>query len=316
MEVGSYSYRMEVTNSVDNSCVISETVELEIVGLPTVSAEVTSPTCFLSMTNSDGSIMLSGFTDERFDYNIGNSYTGSAIYSTASSIPVNGVIVNTLPNPSGMEEYTIRIFDSYDCWRDTTVTLLEVDCRIYDYGDLPDISNSTAIGDYQTDSLNTGPGHLIISGLFLGNSIDEETDGQSSNDALGDGTDEDGIVFSATMQLRIGGILNIPFSATNTTGTTAHFEMWIDWNGDGDFDDTGEMITDIDDNTPFPNYLPINIPPSAIQGQDIGVRLRLSNTDNMTPYGIVESGEVEDYLINISCGVDKCLTIQSVKNTD
>jgi len=74
------------------------------------------------------------------------------------------------------------------------------------------------------------------------------------------------------------------------------------------------MVSDIDDTSGFPNYLPVTIPITAVQGQDIGVRLRLSNTDDMTPYGPIDSGEVEDYLINITCGIDKCLTIQSVSN--
>jgi len=96
----------------------------------------------------------------------------------------------------------------------------------------------------------------------------------------------------------------------------AHVEMWIDWNGDGDFADAGEMVTDIDDTTAFPNYLPISIPADAIQYQDIGVRIRLSNEDNMTPYGAVSSGEVEDYLIQISCQEEACLTIQSVRASE
>jgi len=63
---------------------------------------------------------------------------------------------------------------------------------IYDWGDLPDTSSVTGVMDYQTDSINGGPSHQIIEGLFLGWQVDFESDGQQSTDALGDGADEDG----------------------------------------------------------------------------------------------------------------------------
>jgi len=34
--------------------------------------------------------------------------------------------------------------------------------------------------------------------------------------------------------------------------------------------------------------------------------VRLSNTDNMTPYGQVSSGEVEDYMLGIECPQAVC----------
>jgi len=111
------------------------------------------------------------------------------------------------------------------------------------------------------------------------------------------------------MQIAPGGTMNIPFSAINTTGNIAHVEMWIDWNGNGDFADAGEMVINIDDATPFPNYLPISVPTTVTESQLLGVRIRLSNTDNMTPYGAVDSGEVEDYLIQVDCEDETCIKI-------
>ena len=176
--------------------------------------------------------------------------------------------------------------------------------------------SGTAIGDYETDSLNNGPQHQIIPGLYLGTSIDYEFTGQSSSLADGDGLDEDGIVFPTTMQIIPGGTLNIPLIVTNTTGEIAYLKMWIDWNGDGDFDDPNEMTADLDDSSSaFLNYIPVNIPEHAVQDQKIGVRIRLSNEDDMTPYGIVSSGEVEDYLIQINCS-NACLNISTQKSSD
>ena len=190
---------------------------------------------------------------------------------------------------------------------------------IYDWGDLPDTSAGTGPNDYITDSLYNGPSHRIIHGLYLGNSVDNELNGQGSANANGDdlnGDDEDGFVFPSSMQIYPGGNVNIPISITNTTGDTAHFEVWIDWNGDGDFDEVGEMVADFDDgSSAFPRYVSVTVPLNVQSGENLGVRIRLSNEDNMTPYGLVNSGEVEDYLINIGCQDDNCLTIFSDGNS-
>ena len=305
-----------LTNAV--SCDSTVTISLTFNALPTATtAAATDVTCTGTTPNADGTITLSGFTTgDTYDYTTGSTYSGSATYSSGSTtIPVGGIIVNTLANPTVSQDYTVRIFNSNNCYVDRTVTLTENTCIIYDWGDLPDLTSSTNTNDYQTTSANNGPSHEIITGLSLGTTIDDETDGQATTNADGDGTDDDGIIFPSTMQISPGGTLNIPFSATNTTGSTAYVEMWIDWNGDGDFDDTNEMVTDIDDASGFLRYLPVSIPTTVTQNQLLGLRLRLSNTDNMTPYGAVASGEVEDYLLEVSCGVVRCLRIETTVNS-
>lgn len=203
---------------------------------------------------------------------------------------------------------TGRCVDTSNC-----ITVNAVPC---DWGDLPDAGSGTAQGDYETNAVNNGPNHMIIDGLHLGASIDGETDGQASTDALGDGVDENGIQLPNSLDAVAGGTLQIPFSALNTTGNTAYVEMWIDWNGDGDFNDPNEWVVDIDDSAGFPSQLNIPVPQGIDQDQNIGVRLRLSNTDDMTPYGAVDSGEVEDYLLSINCKTNICLptTVTIKKN--
>jgi hypothetical protein len=193
---------------------------------------------------------------------------------------------------------------------DVDIVLTEV-C-IYDWGDLPDTGAGTDLLNYETTAANNGPYHVIVSGLFLGASVDEETDGQASSDALGDGADEDAFVFGSNLNLVPGITISLPINITNMTGSTAHFEMWIDWNGDGDFDDTGEMVANLSDDTAGDfgqTHVVFTIPAGATIDQLIGVRARLSNTDNMTPYGLQLSGEVEDYLIQIKCAPKVCLPV-------
>ena len=176
----------------------------------------------------------------------------------------------------------------------------------YDWGDLPDLAAGTATGDYESLAANNGPRHIISPDLRLGATNTLEADAQQNANA--DGDVDDGLTLAGNENWAPGLTLNIPFSATNTTGATAYLEGWIDWNGDGDFGDVGEMVVDMDDGIAFPMALSITVPTDAIQNQKIGFRLRISTTNNMTPYGEISDGEVEDYMITVTCPSSRCLT--------
>jgi hypothetical protein len=184
---------------------------------------------------------------------------------------------------------------------------------LFDLGDLADTSATTNSGDYQTLLANNGPRHLIIPTLKIGSLIDNELDGAQSNMADGDGADEDGFSFPVTLNISPNNTIQLPLQVNNTSGSTAHYEAWIDWNGDGDFDDTDEMIFDLSDDGAGDfgmSFISIAIPSGAIQNQDLGARFRLSNQDNMTPNGTITSGEVEDYIIQVECPTDTCVPIK------
>lgn len=205
--------------------------------------------------------------------------------------------------------YYDTLATQYSCDSIIELHLLVRDC---DWGDLPDISNTTNTNDYQTLSGNNGPVHLIISGLSLGTTVDAEADGQPTAQADGEGADDDGLTIFPSLNVNPGKTIRLPLQTTNTTGSTAHLEVWIDWNGDGELDDATEKIVDLDDSgAGFPAFLTINVPDNAVTGGLIGVRSRISLDNNMTPYGLVESGEVEDYLLGVDCPQVICLPADS-----
>lgn len=187
----------------------------------------------------------------------------------------------------------------------------------YDFGDLPDLAvGTTGVNDYETLEVNGGPSHQIIEGLFLGDTVDIDGDGISSAIAVGDDMvdgydDEDGIIILPSLGVHLGGTIRLPLSVTNTTGDTAYLKAFIDWNGDGDFEETNETVASLKDNKDgiFSAYLTIAVPTNAVTNDLLGFRIRLSNFNDMTPYGRVNSGEVEDYLLNITCPLDVCLPI-------
>lgn len=191
-------------------------------------------------------------------------------------------------------------------------------CACKDYGDLPDLANGTTNHmDYETYDSTGGPSHVIIDGLFLGDTVDIDNDGVPDGNALGDDNDgliddEDGVNIFPSLNIIPGGTIKLPITMTNTTGELAYLEAWIDWNGDGDFDDPNEMVENIDNigNGIFSNTMIINVPTDAVTNTLVGFRVRYSNTDDMTPYGRVNSGEVEDYLIGIDCPQVNCLPFE------
>jgi len=187
-----------------------------------------------------------------------------------------------------------------------------VTCVAYDFGDLNDLSAGSGVGDYQTNLIGGGPFHQIVPGLSIGNTVDGELINVNPNPtATGDGADEDGFSFPNTLDIFPGGTLTIPLDITNTTGTIAHLEIWIDWNGDGDFG-PGEMVANVADNGSGvfgASSTTINVPNNVVLDQDFGFRARLSHEDNMTPYGQAFSGEVEDYILRASCKTNICLPV-------
>lgn len=189
----------------------------------------------------------------------------------------------------------------------TAAVIPTVICE-FDYGDLPDSGSGTSADNYETNQANNGPSHIITSDLYLGTMVDAETDGAPSGNADGDGADEDGLKILSSMNLSPGSTFRLPLTVHNTSGTIAYLEGWIDWNGNGEFD-AGEMVIDTSSINSFPTYLELTVPNDAQQGSLLGLRLRLSHRDNMTPYGQIDSGEVEDYLLGVDCPQVHCLPI-------
>lgn len=268
------------------------------------------PATFAVTTPASGSATISyqwqSTTDTLLDY-IAIENATNAVYNPPSGIAdtTHYRVIVTVENCS-----------TKNC-QDTSNVLI-VTVLPCDYGDLPDISASTNSSDYQTLSANNGPIHIIDTDLTLGTLIDAELDGQQSMNAAGDGVDEDGLTMPTSLNIVPGGTFRLPLSVKNNTGNTAHLEAWIDWNGDGVLSILTEMEVDLSVNSggAFPDYLAITVPDDAKQNSALGFRIRLSTANNMTPYGLINDGEVEDYLLTIACPQETCLSaeIEVIRN--
>ena len=160
-----------------------------------------------------------------------------------------------------------------------------------DYGDAPT--------SFPVMRANNGAAHLQQTGAFLGTAIDGETDAIAvGTSALGDDAlgldDEDGVVFVSLPR----GIS----SPVEITASVAGFvNLWVDLDGDGDWQADERLLTDAPVSAGAQN-LSIAIPFPAVAGTSFS-RVRYT-TDNplgsIGPGGDWPNGEVEDYVVTIT----------------
>ena len=174
-------------------------------------------------TGPNGGYLFSGIPDGTYTVSIGTTRMPLSIADTTT--------------PTATESAS-------SAYRSATVSGATIDVDLafvqvvdIDLGDLDAPFDST---------LETGPYHKIGS-LFLGAGVDADTATLADADATGDdldGTDdEDGVSFDSTTWTPDAvadgddGSVDI-----DVTGGSGFFLGWIDWNGDGAFTGTGELV--------------------------------------------------------------------------
>ena len=158
-----------------------------------------------------------------------------------------------------------------------------------DWGDAPD-------GPYPTLASSDGASHGV-SALWLGDLVDAEPDGQpdatATGDDLADSADEDGI--GLLWPLHPGA------PSAVTVDSTGHglLNAWIDFNGDGDWDDSGEQVAADLALSAGVNHLSFPAPSIPVADSTFA-RFRytsLSSGGTLTATGSAADGEVEDHRI-------------------
>ncbi len=166
-----------------------------------------------------------------------------------------------------------------------------------DYGDLPSTYNRTLL-------MNDGPRH-IIGTLRMGANVDADPDGQENPDASAD-TYDDGVARDMSDHWTNNATVDIDIDLQGSTVSgSADVGMWLDWNGDGDFDDAGEFYSYTSLTVGSVNTVHVTVPDATgyTVGDTIFVRVRAFDPDNLPGgsldsgdyVGIATNGEVEDY---------------------
>jgi hypothetical protein len=291
--------------------------------------------------NADPLAALGGTGKDKFSWvylSDSNSYQGTQIEiiegdSEYSITIAYKVTVNTPPEATPQNGFNLNLTPppysniSNDRNDDSISAYTFVEAR--DYGDAP--------GTYGTayhliDVFSKNASNQFTRFFWLGPHIDAETVYLDSPDALGDDNDqtnglngvnaddEDGVTFSAMFAGEQATVVvqwtYHPDSASTTTQRSyAYLSAWIDWNGDGVFDDSDEsreVIShrwDADEGEWLFNHrlrvngtrdIVLTVPADAVTDRPIFARFRLSSLDKVSPNDPAPDGEVEDYRIQIN----------------
>ncbi len=259
-----------------------------------------------------------GYVDAWIDFSIGNHDFLDAGEKVVSAAPVT-VGSNTL-GPFSVPA-TARIGTSYARVRISTDPSGLSPIGLVEDGEVED-SIVTVLGLDFGDAPSSYPVKLASDGArhadtdtppYLGTvGPDVEDDGQPSAGADGDDVidddnddDEDGVVF--TSDLVPGGTATVD---VRTTGA-AKLDAWIDFNSDGDWNDTGEQIFTSEALIDGLNEdLSFTVPamPDTVPGTTTVARFRYSTAGGLSPTGVAVDGEVEDLLVDIAPVADLEIT--------
>ena len=245
-----------------------------------------------------------------------NDYTRSATQIVIPAGSTTGNVTLTAVQDELMETEETIVVDiasvtngNESATQQATVAIADDDQ--IDFGDAPDTSTGTGTVNYNTLATDNGPSHAIVTGLFLGNTVDGDNGTLQNITANADDVDgalpddEDGVLSPIDLLGTVGAAPTVTLLATNTTGSAATLAGWIDYNRNGVFDDDTERaqvtVPDGSDDARFTLSFP-TIP--AFSAGQTYARFRLS-TDaafmaNPSATGSASDGEVEDYTASIS----------------
>ena len=231
----------------------------------------------------------------------GSTFT---IVDTDGSDPVQGTF-NGLPEGASVVVDGTNFVITYQGGDGNDIV---VEAMPLDWGDLPD--ELTDGSPYHTKLSEDGPRHGIVTGLFIGDEVDEDLDGQSTPTADGDDLDqspddEDGVFPPAT--ITAGSPATIDVTVTNDSGNDATLYAFVDWDKDGTFSGPKETKTQgVSDGTIGATIpLTFNVPLGAVTGVGIPARFRLSTDGGLTENGLASDGEVEDLFLDpVEPGLD------------
>jgi len=194
-----------------------------------------------------------------------------------------------IPIPCTHNLYTLHVI--VVDWCNNAARLTRIVTKKLDFGDAPDPT-------YPTLQASDGARHVIVPGMFLGNSVDPEANGQPDAAAAGDDNDgnddEDGVFFTSPLIPGQQAWVDV------TPSVGGLLDAWIDFNGDGSWAQAGdEVFGSVPLTGGGVNGLSFLVPATATPNISTYARFRFSKGGGLSYRGLAPDGEVEDYLVRI-----------------
>ncbi len=212
----------------------------------------------------------------------GSTYTASSIFGAGDETGAGSYVVynntGTSATITGLSPGTTYYF------------------AIYEYNDAEKCYLTPALTGNETTTVTP------ISYCSASGGGDEHISGVELEDIINTGTGASGYADYTSSVSAANLYKNHSYDITITNGNTYLTDdlgIWIDFNHDGDFDDTGENVVCAVDDGANGTYN-FTIPTGATIGQTVmRIRIKYSNSDCGSPCGATTYGEVEDYSVNI-----------------
>lgn len=215
------TYKFQLIYGIEAFSTCRDTIKVTIASKPVFTPATVPTTCLNGTMQANGKLTLSGFgTTDTYAFVKASTYNGSiSTYAAATAIPAGGVIASTLVNPAAAsDDYTIRVFNSAGCFKDSTVKLLKStgDCCAVP----PNAGKDTTICGVNATSVNlkdvtTAEQWSIVEGNPAAATIDAST-GLASG-LVSNGTYQFQLVLSATCRDTVKVIVGSSPSFTATT---------------------------------------------------------------------------------------------------
>jgi hypothetical protein len=279
---GTSNLTFRATNA--DGCTGTQSIAITVV-CPTMTVTPASLATAIEYVSYNQPLTISGGTAPYTWTVVGALPTGITLNSSTGALAASNVT-----GAPGNYPITINVSDSFGCASTKAYTLV---VQALDYGDASQLPSASSV---------------ISSGLKMGALVDADVPGLANATATGDdnnGTDdEDGVTF-APMTMGLNSLVSV--KVTNTTGSPAYLNAWIDFDGNGTMGPGEQIITDqviatganninVDNN--------IAIPAVTFEG-NVVVRFRLTNVASPGIGGNVGIGEVEDYIVQL-CSPKPC----------
>ena len=305
LRIGTNATDTEVSNPSSTTATEDNTtgVNDENLVMPVILTTGTSTTLAIPVTMTAAA--LSGSTARLrvfADWNGDNDVADTNESLSVQTVNASGTFNFTLSPPAGTVAGTkflrVRISEG-----STTPAFSGSSTLKGEVEDYPIVVGTTDFGDHASFPSASS---MVNTTLRLGATTDVEISAMPNATATGDDTnnldDEDGVTVPTSVVLGAAGSLTV--NVTNTSGSTAYLNAWIDFNRNGVLTDSGEQISanvTVASGTSNSNRaVNFTVPATAISGV-AGVRVRLTSTSTPGPDGLDGNGEVEDYVMTLAC---------------